>query len=107
MRQPDALQSARIAVAATHTKRQTFPRWEIAREAAANGNASTPARGAKVIPFPGAAAHRAAVVTYPAQLVLPVRPEVDTVPRTTPRERRIGFATAAGLVAVGLLLLLV
>ena len=90
-------------MAATHRKRQTLPRWEIAREEAGQG----PVRGAKVIPFPGAAARHATVVTYPAQLVLPTRPDMDPVPPTTPREHGIGIAAATALVGAGLLLLLV
>jgi hypothetical protein len=97
------LQIARIAVSKTRTTRQAFPRWEITK-----AGLDTPAepRSAKVIPFPGAAARNGAVVTYPAQLVLPARREVDPVPETTPRDRRIGLGMAAGLAAVALGLLL-
>jgi hypothetical protein len=103
-RQSVALQIARIAVSKTRTTRQAFPRWEITQAGLDTG---TEARSAKVIPFPGAAARKGPVVTYPAQIVLPARREIDPVPETTPRDRRIGFGVAAGLAAVAMLLLLV
>lgn len=90
----------------SRTTRQTFPRWEIT-QAGLDTAAQPDGRSAKVIPFPGSAARKGAVVTYPAQLVLPARRTADPAPATTPRDRRIGLGVAAGLAAAALVLLLV
>jgi hypothetical protein len=88
-----------------HTTRQAFPRWEITQGGLDTGCPAEP-RTAKVIPFPAAAARKGAVVTYPAQIVLPARRTIEPVPETTPRDRRIGLGVAGALAAAALLLLI-
>lgn len=71
--------------------RQSFPYWQVRR-----GALEAPARGAKIIAFPGARAREARVVTYKRVLTLPERRMADQDESAEARAATI----AGGVVAV-------
>lgn len=86
---------------ASPSRRQSLPRWHVARPEA---DMPAPSRGAKIVPFPGQASRRSSVVTYPAPLVIPDRRADGLIPACV-TDARLALAGAMLALAAALLLL--